>query len=442
MAKKFRKGGVHPPENKSTRNLPCETFPLPEVAVIPLSQHIGAPSVACVEVGQTVVVGQLIGRSGGFVSAGVHSSVSGRVTAVGDVTDIRGMRTPAVMIEVEGDTWLDTVDRSEEIVHECDLAPEEIVARVAEAGVVGMGGATFPTHVKLSPPPNTKADTLIINGAECEPYITCDHRLMVERSREIVVGATIASRALGVERTVIAVEANKPDAIEALRLAAAGRVEVAELRTRYPQGGEKQLIEAVTGRRVPSGGLPIAVGAVVQNVGTAVAVYEAVQKRKPLIERRLTVTGSGVARGGNFAVRIGTPFEKLIDHCGGLRDDQIKIISGGPMMGYATGNMQSPVTKGTTGILALSGSEARRRPETSCIKCAKCVSVCPMGLEPYLLIKLVRLGRAADAEPRAILDCIECGSCAYTCPASLPLLDFIRTGKRTVAQLKRERDAK
>ena len=340
MLKGFSKGGVHPPGFKISRAEAIVELPPPTVAVIPLSQHIGAPAVPCVAKGDRVVTGQLIAAADGFVSANVHSSVSGTVTAVGEVPDAGGVRRPAITIAVEGDQWLDIIDRSESLVKECHLTRDEIITRIKNAGIVGMGGATFPTHVKLSVPVGKKAEFLIVNGVECEPFLTADHRVMLERGAEMLVGTDILSRALGVDKAYIGIENNKPDAIEHLRQLSAGYpdIEVVPLRVRYPQGGEKQLIEAVLGREVPSGGLPIDVGAVVQNAGTTLAVYEAVQKNKPLIERVVTVTGRAMSHTANLKVRIGTPISSLIEYGGGMPEDTGKIVNGGPMMGSQSGS--------------------------------------------------------------------------------------------------------
>ncbi len=431
MLRSFKIGGIHPPGNKISKNFPITVAPLPDRVVVPLSQHIGAPATPCVAKGDHVKVGQLIGQSSGFVSANVHSPISGVVTAVDSLPDGAGLRKPAIVIEREGDEWLETIDRSDALIQSCHLTPKEIIDKIAAAGLVGMGGATFPAHVKLSIPAGQKAECLIINGVECEPYLTSDYRTMLERGSEVLVGVQILCKALDVNKAYIGIEDNKPEAISHLTTLAAGypHIEIVPLRTKYPQGGEKQLIQAITGKAVPSGGLPIHVGVVVQNIGTALAVYEAVQKNKPLIERVVTVTGKTLRDPSNFMVRIGTPISSLIDLCGGMPQDALKVINGGPMMGRALANIDAPVTKGTSGIVIMRNRESLRTPASSCIKCAKCVGVCPMGLEPYLLNKLTRLKRFDDLEPLRITDCIECGSCAYTCPASIPLLDYIRVGK-------------
>lgn len=431
MLRSFKIGGIHPPGNKISKNSPITVAPLPDRVVVPLSQHIGAPATPCVAKGDHVKVGQLIGQSSGFVSANVHSPISGVVTAVDSLPDGAGLRKPAIVIEREGDEWLETIDRSDALIQSCHLTPKEIIDKISAAGIVGMGGATFPAHVKLSIPAGQKAECLIINGVECEPYLTSDYRTMLERGSEVLVGVQILCKALDVNKAYIGIEDNKPEAISHLTTLAAGypHIEIVPLRTKYPQGGEKQLIQAITGKAVPSGGLPIHVGVVVQNIGTALAVYEAVQKNKPLIERVVTVTGKTLRDPSNFMVRIGTPISSLIELCGGMPQDALKVINGGPMMGRALANIDAPVTKGTSGIVIMRNRESLRTPASSCIKCAKCVGVCPMGLEPYLLNKLTRLKRFDDLEPLRITDCIECGSCAYTCPASIPLLDYIRVGK-------------
>ena len=440
MLKTFRIGGVHPPENKLSAGEKIQVLPVPEQVIIPLSQHIGAPATPVVQKGDQVKAGQLIAQAGGFVSANIHSSVSGTVVAIDNVTDAAGLSKPAITIKVEGDEWMPEIDRSAKIEHNITLSKEEIVKAIAAAGIVGMGGATFPTQVKLTPPPGSKAEVLIINGVECEPYLTADHRIMLERAEEIIVGVRILMKAIGVVRAVIGIENNKPDAIRRLQEIATKEtlgIEICPLKLKYPQGGEKQLIQATINRAVPSGALPIAVGAVVQNVGTALAVYEAVIKRKPLIERVVTVTGKSVKHPGNYLCRIGTPISKLIEAAGGMPEDTAKVIGGGPMMGRTMVNIDSPILKGTSGVLLINEQEAVRRPMRNCIRCSKCVSVCPMGLEPYLLMKLSQFNLLERMEEEKVMDCIECGSCSFTCPSDRPLLDYIRLGKgRTGAMIR------
>lgn len=440
----FRKGGVHPPEHKLSAARPIEQLALPPKVIIPLSQHIGAPATIMVAKGDRVRVGQLIAQSGGFVSANIHASVSGTVESVDPVADGTGYRRPAITIAVEGDEWMEGIDRSPELVRNIDLPSNEILKRIADAGLVGQGGATFPTHVKLTIPAGKQANVLIVNAVECEPYLTSDHRMMLERGPEIMVGLEVLMRAIGVSRTVVGIENNKPDAIAHMEQLAREHkgIEVQPLRVKYPQGGEKMLIQAITGREVPSGGLPIDVGTVVVNVGTALAVYEAVLKGKPMVERVVTVTGKSLQRPSNFMVRIGTPVSALLEAAGGVPDDTGKIISGGPMMGKALLSADVPVTKGTSGIVVLPQSEARKHEPQACIRCARCVSACPLGLEPYLFARLSQRGRFADMEAERVMDCMECGSCFYTCPARVQLLDYIKLGKNEVGALIRARNTK
>lgn len=441
MLRTFRIGGIHPPENKRSAGRKIILLALPKQVVIPLGQHIGAPAQAVVQKGDEVKVGTLIAKAVGFVSANIHSSVSGTVNKVGEVVDSSGLPRPAVYIDVEGDEWDESIDRSETINKECNLSGKEIVDKVAAAGIVGLGGATFPTQVKLTPPPGSKADILIINAVECEPYLTSDHSLMLEKGEEILVGTTILMKAIGVSRAVIGIENNKPDAIAHLtQLASQYKgIEIMPLKVKYPQGGEKQLVDAVTRRQVKSGALPISEGAVVQNVGTVFAVYEAVQKNKPLIERIVTVTGKHIPTPSNFFVRIGTPIRELIDAAGSLPENTGKVIGGGPMMGRALVNLDVPVTKGSSGILILPEEEVKRKSMHDCIRCAKCVNVCPMGLNPSLLMSVTDYAQWNMAEDNYIVDCIECGSCSYTCPANRPLLDYIRLGKGKVMGIIRAR---
>lgn len=441
MFKTFKIGGVHPEANKLSAAKPIEDAQLPKVAIIPLGQHIGAPATAIVQKGDTVKVGQLIGEATGFVSANIHSSVSGTVIKVEDAVDVAGFKKPAVHINVEGDEWLDTIDRTDTLVTEIKDDAKTIIGKIKDAGIVGMGGATFPAHVKLSIPDGKKADFLIINGVECEPYLTADHRLMLEKSQELIVGIKILMKAINVDKAYIGIEANKPDAISKLTELCKSEqgIEVVPLKLKYPQGGEKQLINAVSGREVPSGKLPIDAGAVVQNVGTAFAVYEAVQKNKPLIERIVTVTGKTVKTPSNFKARIGTPVIDLINAAGGDIENSGKIISGGPMMGKAMSNLDSTVTKGTSGLLLMNEDDATRPEAGPCIRCAKCVDACPMGLEPYLLMTYSQRQMWDEDESNHIMDCIECGCCLFSCPANRPILDYVRLGKNTVGKIIRSR---
>ncbi|MBO5233273.1 MAG: electron transport complex subunit RsxC [Prevotella sp.] len=444
----FRIGGIHPAENKLSNDAVTQPAPLPKQAVFPMGQHIGAPAKPIVKKGDKVKVGTMIAEAGGFVSAPVHSSVSGTVFKVDNAIDASGYMRPAVIINVEGDEWEETIDRSdklERLEDHPELTPEEIVRRVKAAGVVGMGGACFPTHVKLCPPPGTTPECVIINGVECEPYITSDFRLMMEKSDELIEGVKILMAAVKVRKGYIGIEDNKPEAIELLtkKLENNSEIEVVPLQKKYPQGGEKQLIDAVIRRQVPAPpAIPINVGAIVQNAGTAVAVYEAVMKRKPLFERYTTVTGKQLAKPGNYLVRMGTSFGELIDLCGGLPDGDNKILAGGPMMGKAVNSLNVPVGKGQNSVTILTDEDAHRKTPQPCIRCAKCVSVCPMGLEPFLLASGSALKKWDLMEQAMITSCIECGSCQYTCPAHRPMLDNIRYGKQTVMGIIRGRAAK
>ena len=439
--KTFRMGGIHPPENKLTANKKIERVPVPSQVVVPLSQHIGAPAVAVVEKGSEVKVGTLLGKSSGLVSANIHSPVSGKVLKIDDALDSSGYKHLAIYIAVEDDIWEDSIDRSEKLIKECNLEPKKIIEKIAVAGIVGMGGATFPTHIKLMPPPGLKAEVLIINAVECEPYLTSDHRLMMEKGEEILVGTKLLMKAIQVSKAFIGIESNKKDAIahlEELSKSYAG-IEIVPLKVQYPQGAEKQLIEAIIGRRVASGALPVSVGAVVQNAASAFAVYEAVQKNKPLIERVVTVTGKKLSNPCNVLARIGTPFSRLIALAGGLPEDTGKIIEGGPMMGRALVDTTIPVTKGSSGILVMPDLESQRKEMRNCIRCSKCVNVCPMGLTPSFLMNVTEFAGWDKAEKFSIVDCIECGSCSYVCPANRPLLDYIRLGKRKVMEINRAR---
>jgi len=442
--KTFKLGGVHPPENKFSAEAAIETLPIPKQVSVPIGQHLGAPATAVVKRGDEVKVGQLIAKASGFISANIHSPVSGKVLKIDEIYDTSGYRKPCIIINVEGDEWLDTIDRSTDINADIKLDQKAIIDKINEMGIVGLGGATFPSFVKLMVPEGKKVDYLVINGVECEPYLTSDHRVMLERGEEMLIGVSILMKGLAVDKALIGIENNKADAIEHLnRLAQKFKgIEIHPLKVQYPQGGEKQLIQALTGREVPSGKLPLEVGCVVNNVGTALAVYEAVQKNKPLIDRVVTVTGKSVKKPSNFLVRIGTPTKDLVEAAQGLPEDTGKIISGGPMMGKSLLNLEVPVVKGTSGILIMPEKESKRNTESNCIRCAKCVQACPMGLEPVLLSKTSKLKMFDKVEKERVMDCIECGSCSYTCPANIPLLDYIRFGKSTVGQMIRNRNKK
>lgn len=449
----FRIGGIHPEENKLTHEEVTQVAPLPQQAIFPLSQHIGAPARPVVQKGDKVKVGTLLAEASSFVSAPIHSSVSGIVAKIDSAIDATGYRKPAIFIDVEGDEWEESIDRSstlETVSNHPELTSQEIIERIKLGGITGMGGAGFPTFIKLCPPPTAKAECVIINAVECEPYITADYRLMMEKADEILVGLELLMKAAKVTNGYIGIETNKPKAIALLTQKCAEvfhnspyHVEVVPLKQRYPQGGEKQLVDAVIRRQVPAPpAIPVNVGAIVQNVGTAYAVYEAVMKRKPLFERYTTVTGKRLQKPSNYLVRMGTPMQMLIDLCGGLPEGENKLLAGGPMMGKALTSTEVPICKGTNSVTILSGDEARRLEPQPCIRCAKCVGVCPMGLEPYLLSKLSAFKQWEEAEHEDIISCIECGSCQFTCPAHRPLLDHIRQGKQTVMGIIRNRNTK
>lgn len=446
--KTFRIGGIHPAENKLSATSPIKVAELPKIAVFPLAQHIGAPAKAIVQKGDKVKVGQMIAEANGFVSAHIFSSVSGTVLKIDNAIDASGYGKPAIYITVEGDEWLESIDRTPQLItikDKPELTDKDIVEKVKNAGIVGMGGACFPCHVKLSPPPGTKPEWVIINAAECEPYLTADHRLMLEHADEILVGVTLLMKAVNVNKGYVAIEKNKADAIKIMqeKASAYDNIEIVTLKTKYPQGGEKQLIDAVVSRQVPAPpALPVSVGAIIQNVGTAYAVYEAVMKNKPLIERIVTVTGKSLKSPSNFLTRLGTPMSQLIDACGGLPEDTGKIIGGGPMMGKALLSTEIPICKGSSGVLIMNEKEASRTEPQNCIRCGKCVDACPMGLEPYLLSDCSELKLWERLEKEDITSCIECGSCQYTCPAYRPLLDYIRLGKTTVMGIIRSRNTK
>lgn len=446
--KTFRLGGVHPKDNKITAAVPFQKVPVPKEVTIPLDQHIGAPATLCVAVGDKVKAGQTIGNPGGFVSAAVHSSVSGTVKRIDRVRDAWGVYHPCVIITVDGDEWLEGIDTTDTLITECKLEPKEILDKITASGIVGLGGACFPTQVKLMPPKDCKIDTLIVNAVECEPYLTHNHRLMLEKGDEIMVGVQIIMKALSINKTIIGVENNKRDAISHLQSLLPKynvngcEIEVTPLKLKYPQGGEKQLIQALTGRVVRSGAIPAATGAVVQNVATVFAVYEAVQKNKPITEIALTVSGKRVSNPGNFILRIGTPLSAAVDMAGGIPDGTGKLICGGPMMGRSMVHLNTPANKRTSAVVMLDESEAVRGKVENCIRCGKCVEACPMGLEPYLLSKMSKMEMYDEAEQHNIFDCIECGCCAFSCPSNRPLLDYVRLGKANVMAIMKNRNNK
>lgn len=437
------KGGIHPPYRKEYSNQkPIERAENPKIVYIPLQQHIGAPSKPIVEVGDLVKVGQKIGEQQGFVSCNVHSSVSGKVIAIKEHEVAGGTGT---CIIVENDF---KEERHESVKPKgvlADLSKEEIVGIIKEAGIVGMGGATFPTHIKLSPPPDKKIDTVILNGAECEPYLTADDRLMVENPEEVVFGLKVFMKALNVSKGYIGIEVNKPEAIEAIKKASEpySDIEVVSLEIKYPQGAEKQLIYACTGREVPSGGLPMDAGAVVNNVGTAAQVSKTIKTGMPLIERITTVTGSCINEPKNLITKVGTIVSEIIDQCGGFKENKNvgKVIMGGPMMGIAQYTIDIPTNKGTSGILCLDESESRTPKPQNCLRCGKCLSVCPAFLQPLYISAYSLKNDFENAQNHRALDCIECGSCSFVCPASRPLLQSIRNAKREIIANKRKESA-
>ncbi|MCD4651245.1 MAG: electron transport complex subunit RsxC [Candidatus Cloacimonetes bacterium] len=434
MGLKSFPGGVHPHDNKAySKDAAISKLPLPEKVIIPLQQHIGAPSKPIVKLRDKVFTGQPICEPGGFVSIPMHASISGTVTKIANFPHPSGAILPAIEITGDGeDKWVELVDEQDWM----NLEPSEMKKRIAEAGICGMGGAGFPTHVKLSPPENKPIDTIILNGVECEPYLTADYRLMMEQPLDILYGLKIFMKILNVKKGYIGIEANKPDAIKTMRelVAKEPDINVVALKIRYPQGAEKQLIYAATRRKVPNkGGLPMDIGVVVQNVGTAIAAYEAVRYKKPLIERVISITGKIVSKPANFRARIGTLFSELVEHAGGVKEDIGKVISGGPMMGFAISTLEAPMAKGSSGVVLLDRKEARIDAEQTCIRCASCVDICPLNLVPSILARSVKYGNFAGAEKAGVMDCMKCGSCAYVCPSHIRLIQYIDIGKNTIA---------
>ncbi len=427
--KAFNKGGVHPKENKHyTEQLPIENLHIPQTATIPLIQHLGKPAKPVVNKGDTIAEGQLIGEMDGFVSANIHSSIPGKVINIGNFPSLNNLKVPSIVIQLEGEFN----KAKEEKFNWKKLKKEEIIKRITRAGIVGMGGATFPTHVKLSIPPGKNINAFIVNGAECEPFLTCDYRLMIEKTDEIIEGTQIIRKVLGVRNIYIGIELNKKDVIKKFKEKVDDTdIEVVPLKVRYPQGGEKQLIKAVLNKEVPSGGLPFDVCAVVHNVGTILAIRDAVLFNKPLIERVVTVTGQIVKKPGNYKIKIGTSVKEIIEEIG-LTEDADKVILGGPMMGIVASSLDVPVTKGTSGILILSAKEEekiRYDEYRDCIHCSRCLMYCPIGLHPAMLSILAENERYEEMKEYNILDCIECGCCNYVCPADRPIVQFMKIGK-------------
>ncbi len=425
MKQKTFAGGLHPPDSKKySAHKPIERCPLPDELIIPAAQHIGAPAEICVAVGERVKKGQVIAVAKGFVSVPIHASTSGEVIAVEPRLHPMGRPLPSVVIKPDGaDQWDETLKGND---------PEQLDAAtlknlIRDAGIVGLGGATFPAHVKLSPPQDKAIDTLILNGVECEPFLTADHRLMLEEAERIIDGIKILCKVLAVDKAIIGIEANKPDAIEYLRKECAPhQIQVQSLKVQYPQGAEKQLIDACTGRQVPSGGLPMDCGIVVQNVGTAAAISDAIRLGRPLVERITTITGPAVVEAKNLLIAIGTPLSHLVAQCGGLNGEPAKIIMGGPMMGQTQLSLEVPAIRGTSGLLIFREEDLPQMKAGPCIRCGRCISVCPIHLQPTTIAAYARLELVDEAADYHALDCIECGCCTYICPATLPLVQSIR----------------
>lgn len=436
------RGGSHPPHEKQyTERKAIVKAKAPEVVYIPMSQHIGAPCVPLVKPGDHVRMGQRIGEPSGYVSAPVHASVSGTVKEVAPRVHPNGGSVITVVIENdftdERDTALESMDWRRQDA-------KALAERITAAGIVGLGGASFPTHVKLSPPPGKTIDTIILNGAECEPYLTADHRLMVEHPQDVLIGLQILMKMMGVSRGYVGIEDNKPDALQAMRFNAEGKenIEILALRTKYPQGAEKQLIDAATGRQVPSGALPMDVGCVVVNVGTAYAITQAVTKGDPLTRRVVTVTGGIVKDPQNLLVRIGTPVSELLEQCGGITEPAVKVLLGGPMMGVAQHTLDIPVIKGTSGVLFLSEKEAALTEEQACIRCGRCVAACPIHLVPMDIADSTAMDDYEGAQAAGAMDCIECGSCTYVCPAKRHLTQYCRVAKRHLILARKQKESK
>ena len=439
MLKTFR-GGIHPPYNKDLTNFkPIEKAALPKKVIIPMGMHIGAPCEPIVKVGDTVKKGQKIGEAKGFVSVPVHASISGKVTAVEPRPWPGGGLMMSVVIESDGkDEVYEGITPPKPL---SELSPDEIKNLIREAGITGMGGAGFPTQVKLSFPPEKNVDTIIVNAAECEPYITADHRLLLEGTEDVIFGLEAIMKATGIKQAFIGIEDNKQDAIEAVKKAISGKegIELVELETKYPQGGEKQLIKAVTGREVPSGGLPMDAGVIVNNAGTCAAVANALKTGMPLIERIATITGSGVKEPKNLLIRIGTPLIDLIEQCGGFKGKPGKVLMGGPMMGLAQSLLDVPAIKGTNGILVLERDDVKLFEPMPCIKCARCVDACPIQLLPTTIAKYAQKDMWSEAEQYHAMDCIECGCCSYVCPAHIPLTQHIRIAKSHIIAMRKKK---
>jgi electron transport complex protein RnfC len=430
------KHGVHPPENKDiTSGIASRRLPFPDEIILPLSQHIGTPAEAMVKPGDRVERGDVIAKASGFISSAVHATASGEVTSIELWPHPGGSMVPSIRIAV--DPYSTQLQRPRIVPRWQDVKDEDLSKEIAKAGIVGLGGAAFPSHVKLNPPKDQPIDLLLLNGCECEPYLTSDHRTMLEQPEKVYLGIRIALKALGITRAVIGIEANKPDAIEVMRrmLPDDLDVRVQPLKVKYPQGAEKMLIKAVTGREVPSGALPARVGTLVQNVATAANVAAVFESGQPLIERIITVTGGGIRQPGNWVIPFGTRLRDVITHCGGLTDDASEIIFGGPMMGQGQANLDVPILKATGGILVLTKDECKRQDILPCIRCGKCLEVCPVFLNPQMLGELAKVERYEEMVTDANLnDCMLCGCCSFVCPSNIPLSQLFAMSR---TQLKR-----
>ncbi len=432
-------GGIHPHDEKHySKSAPISDFPTPQRVIIHLSQHIGGPSTPIVQVGDEVIKGQKIAEPAGFVSIPQHASISGKVSKIAKFMHPTGTLSTAIEITSDGsDKMVELTDEQNYM----DLSPAQMKERISEAGICGMGGAGFPTIVKLSPPEDKPIDVVILNGVECEPFLTSDYRLMLEHATEIISGLKLIMKVVNARKGIIGIEANKPDAITLMEklCAAEQNLEVVALKLQYPQGAEKQLIYAATRRKVPAGGLPMAVGVVVQNVGTAFAIYEAIRFKKPLIDRIISVTGSPVAKPMNLRAPIGTLYSDLVQHCGGTKEPVGKIISGGPMMGFSLPSLEAAMTKGSSGLVLFGAKAAKSLTEHTCLRCARCVDICPMNLVPSIIANAVKYKDLDMAVQAGLNDCIKCGSCAYVCPAQIRLVQYIDTGKIRYAEAQRKK---
>lgn len=430
------KGGIHPEEYKElTEDISFEYFPTPKQIILPLQQHLGKQAIPIVKKGEEVKIGKMVAQSDSVISAPIHSSVCGKILSIGKETNVTGFPKDAIIIATNENNENEFLPPLNPDL----ISKEEIIERIKNTGIVGQGGAAFPTYVKLTPPKEKIIDTLILNACECEPYLTRDYRFILERTEEMIGGLKLIMKALDVKNGFIGIEDNKPKAIEKINQAIKNETDISlvVLKTKYPQGAEKMLIKAVNGKEVPPGKIPIDIGVVVQNVGTVISIYDAITKGQPSITAAITVSGRGIKYPKNLIVPIGTSIKDIIDYCGGLTDDAARIIIGGPMMGIAQYDLSAPIMKATSGLLVLTKEEINELEETDCLKCGKCISVCPINLMPTRLVRLIQLGKYEEAEKLDITVCMECGTCAYTCPAGIPLVQWLRLGKQKVNQLQR-----